>query len=388
MFGLTSGFKSPYLFKKRACDRTKPVSKEPDFSRLALDVLTGVSFEQAFLEMLSDPALQFYFRSTINPFCQLFIVNNQLKLTAQKHDMLSEGLRTVLLSQYSEHEHDFAFQDNAGKRYVFYGFPVWSEQKQLLGNVFVACFKPVSDCEQFTSAFKPFLVAVGKILEVQAVKHQQLERAIENERKEFAADLHDTVAQVLSYLNFKTSSLKNLCEAKGNHLRLKTNIQDIHQQVIYANRLTRELIGSSRVQLSCHPVSRAIQLIVDEYELLSSIVFEIDNRCQSEVDSLGSANEIIYVVRESITNLVRHSHASHARILVRKSADNMVLLRIEDNGIGIDKTAKRKDSFGLKIMQERMHKAGALLEVEPRQGGGTQVSIFLPLQQPSFSVGL
>ncbi len=90
-------------------------------------------------------------------------------------------------------------------------------------------------------------------------------QAISLERQEQAADLHDSIAQILGYLKLRASSLSGQSEklADPNILRLAT---DIEEQIGFAHRLTRELISSSRLTYSESRLSQAIQNAVEELE--------------------------------------------------------------------------------------------------------------------------
>ncbi|WP_319381291.1 ATP-binding protein [Thiomicrorhabdus sp.] len=104
------------------------------------------------------------------------------------------------------------------------------------------------------------------------------------------------------------------------------------------------------------------------------IVFELDNRAKEALEQLPYPNETLFIIREALCNLVRHSHASHARIIITRESESetkgkTLTILIEDNGSGIQPQKKRRDSFGLRIMEERARKMRARLSIEPRPAG-------------------
>ena len=82
------------------------------------------------------------------------------------------------------------------------------------------------------------------------------------------------------------------------------------------------------------------------------------------------------IVREGVTNAVRHAHASD--ITVELTAERGIRLTIADNGIGFDPATVSRGGFGLRSMRERARAAGGDLEYSSRPGAGTQIEVMLP----------
>jgi signal transduction histidine kinase len=85
------------------------------------------------------------------------------------------------------------------------------------------------------------------------------------------------------------------------------------------------------------------------------------------------------LVQESLTNVVKHAHATHVRVQIAVQEQQMGIL-IDDNGTGID--AERRDavgSHGLAIMRHRVRSCGGTLDIENAPHGGTRVTARLPL---------
>ena len=86
---------------------------------------------------------------------------------------------------------------------------------------------------------------------------------------------------------------------------------------------------------------------------------------------------VIYrVAQEALTNVVRHADASHGE-LVLESANGRLTLRVRDDGRGFD--GAPAVSGGIRGMHERAALIHADLRVDSRPGGGTQVTLHLPL---------
>jgi signal transduction histidine kinase len=80
---------------------------------------------------------------------------------------------------------------------------------------------------------------------------------------------------------------------------------------------------------------------------------------------------VAHVVRELLSNVVRHAHASRATVSV-DVADGAVTVIVADDGIGTG--AGRTPGHGLTNIRERARAVGGTARVEERDGGGTLVT--------------
>ncbi len=224
--------------------------------------------------------------------------------------------------------------------------------------------------------------ALARGLDIYLRHRMAVQDAIREERAVHAAELHDSMAQVLGYLRMRTARLQSLChnELGSDDQAIRDYADDLATQTLFAYRQMRELISTSRLRLREESLDRAIASAIEEFEQHSGIVFELDNRCPQLQLSQEQLIQVSYIARESLANIVRHSHASHARILVSQKHQRL-RMRIEDNGLGIRPAQARSDSFGLKIMQERARRIGARLSIAPLRQRGTRVELILALAQ-------
>jgi len=88
----------------------------------------------------------------------------------------------------------------------------------------------------------------------------------------------------------------------------------------------------------------------------------------------GAGPQLLRIAQEAIANARRHSRARTLWVTYRVDEDGIVL-RIVDDGRGIDDQAVREDSFGMAIMRERAEAIGGDLTVRRRDGGGTVVEL-------------
>lgn len=223
----------------------------------------------------------------------------------------------------------------------------------------------------------------------------QLQQTATRERLYQAAELHDSVAQVLGYLRMRSAQLASRCQ-KEELTALQPITDDLAHQCLFAYRQTRELISSRRQSVEGRCFANALQAVIAELEQRSAVVFELDNRCQGLVISDTEATQLLHIVREALCNSVRHAHASHARVRLfyNRNADQLTVM-VEDNGRGLPSRQAYGNSshqqgdgrggFGLQIMEERARRIAARFSIATRPAGGTQVQLTLNCNRTSAS---
>jgi signal transduction histidine kinase len=88
------------------------------------------------------------------------------------------------------------------------------------------------------------------------------------------------------------------------------------------------------------------------------------------------------VVQEGLNNVVKHSGAREAQVMLSGTGDTL-LLRIADSGRGFDEAeAAERDGLGLASMRERLRLIGGELTVTSRSGQGATIEARAPLASP------
>jgi signal transduction histidine kinase len=125
----------------------------------------------------------------------------------------------------------------------------------------------------------------------------------------------------------------------------------------------------------------ALEWLAEDFNRRHSI------RCQVVTDGDepalpdSQATAVFRIAQESLTNVARHSGASHV-MLTLSASDASFDLQIKDDGCGFHinaVSAKRRHSYGLLGMAERARLIGAELSIESSPGTGTVVSLHIPL---------
>ncbi|WP_417225427.1 sensor histidine kinase [Amphritea sp.] len=241
----------------------------------------------------------------------------------------------------------------------------------------VLCFKDhLPDSTPINRLLTPVAEALGSGLKGWCRQQSRINAAISSEKAAHAAELHDSMAQILGYMRIKASRLAQQCKNTSEPELAKIS-EDLSHQAQCAYRQTRELIACSRLSIEQGHLVDAISQAIGEFEQRCAMVFELDNRVGAQLFTEDDS-QAIFIIREALNNIVRHAHASHARVQLLRQNDGSVRIRIEDNGKGICADQARQDSFGMKIMQERAERIQANLFILPRAAGGTRIDLIIP----------
>jgi two-component system, NarL family, nitrate/nitrite sensor histidine kinase NarX len=209
--------------------------------------------------------------------------------------------------------------------------------------------------------------------------HKEIERlAILEERGRIARELHDSLAQTLSWLHLKMDMLTQSLET-GNLPQTRQDAYHVQQVVGQACFEVRESIDGLRL----HPadgLSRAITTYVDEFSRRSRLPVHlaIGEECRlSPVVEI----EALRILQEALTNAYKHSEASYVDVRLQCEGE-YVALSVRDDGRGfVDHALSDGGHFGLRIMQERAERVGGTFQLHTTPGTGVQVVVYLPVEE-------
>ena len=215
-----------------------------------------------------------------------------------------------------------------------------------------------------------------------ATRQARLNRrqVVQLERASISRELHDSLAQSLTYLKIQASRIQSIFESEqeketANKPELGLVVNDLRDNLNIAYRQLRELMTTFRLTVNGESFHQAIEDSVREFEKRIRIAFELDNRLGDDELTIDEEMQVLHIVREALSNIVRHSHAKRARVSLRHHEGNNICISIKDDGVGIDTTQKRAQHLGLIVMQERSRNLDGNFGVQELEGGGTEIQV-------------
>jgi len=213
--------------------------------------------------------------------------------------------------------------------------------------------------------------------ELQLARDEIARLAVSEERLRFARDLHDLLGHSLSLIALKSELAGRLAERSPE--KALAEIRDVEVAAREALREVREAVaGYRRPTLESELRSAG--------ELLAAA--GIEWRCGGDAGTLHPAQEaaLSWVVREGITNVIRHSRAHRCTVRLDHDA-TAIRLEISDDGRGTSGELSHQPGSGLPGLQERIEQLNGTVHAGDRVSGGFQLSVSLPLARANEAGG-
>lgn len=209
----------------------------------------------------------------------------------------------------------------------------------------------------------------------QAQKQQQQLMLME-ERATIAMELHDSLAQVLSYLRIQLALLKRAVPTEN--APAQTIIADFSRALNDAWRQLRELLAAFRLTVSKSDLPAVLNEAMELLQSQTTAKLELDCRLPTLMLDAQQQVNILQIVREAVINAIKHADATTITVSCVTDPDGQYSVYIRDNGKGIDSTDEPQGHYGLNIMRERASRLGGTLTFTRPPGGGTLVELRFP----------
>ncbi len=246
---------------------------------------------------------------------------------------------------------------------------------------------------------------------------------LHEERSILARELHDSLAQSLSYLKIQSARLdaalrtaevtgvakarrspSDAADAPGAEdgsrggsrggalvgAGPKEILSEMRAGINSAYRQLRELLTTFRLKMDGLGLSGALQETVQEFGSRGALTIELDDQLPQGLLSPNEEVHVLQIAREALSNVVRHARAERCRVGLSMEA-GQVRVEIADDGIGlptgdVEHAWSRKPAltadwahYGTAIMRERAVSLGGSVETSAAEGGGTLVRLcFIP----------
>ncbi len=207
-------------------------------------------------------------------------------------------------------------------------------------------------------------------------QESRIQEIIEQERNRLARELHDSVSQQLfaaSMLMSAINETKQQSETNREEKQLKLVEEMIHQSQLEMRAL---LLHLRPVGLKNKSLQEGIKELL--IELSQKVTMEINWKTEPFPLDKGVEDHLFRILQESISNTLRHSKAESLEVLLIKR-DDLVILRIVDDGVGFEVNEMKAGSYGMQNMHERALEIGGTLKVISVKNKGTRLEVKVPL---------
>ena len=210
---------------------------------------------------------------------------------------------------------------------------------------------------------------VGAALAAAERRDEHRRLGVLEERAAIARELHDSLAQSLSYTKIQIARLSANIEREGHSPQSLAVLMELREGVNSAYRELRELLTTFRLGLGEEGFAGALRDTVAEFERRSGVRTTLVNDLLKVELSANEQVHVLQVVREALTNIEHHAHARHAWVSLTRGEGQVIAVAIEDDGVGIRSEQSPRGHFGLSIMRDRAQSVSGELNIERREPG-------------------
>lgn len=198
----------------------------------------------------------------------------------------------------------------------------------------------------------------------------------EKERSRIARELHDDIGQRLALLQIQLTGLQ---AASGASLR--SRMTRLCDELSETSKVTSELSHTLHPSFVDHVgLETALKTLCHELSHGKSFHVHI---CKADFQSriTPDASLCLYrIAQEALHNIDRHSRAQNV-VVELNTAEDRLILRVCDDGIGFTPGEARFTGLGLTSMRERLRLVGGAVDISSAPGKGTRIEASVPLSE-------
>jgi signal transduction histidine kinase len=273
----------------------------------------------------------------------------------------------------------FGFPANHPPMTSFLGVPV-AIKGVSLGRLYLTNKLDSDEFSQGDQALVETFALHAAIAMENARLHEQLQRlAVVDERERISRDLHDGIIQNLYGVGLSLEDVPEIMaddQAEAG-ARVERAIEAIHLAI---QDIRNFIFGLRPELLEGASLIAGLAALVDEYRHNTMIDVELNVPQPVGEPPAQVTGQLLAIVSESLSNVVRHSRASRATVgLTMAEAGPGYELRIDDNGVGFDPARVGKPGHqGLANIRDRASQIGATITIDSQPGAGSQVVVRVP----------
>lgn len=204
------------------------------------------------------------------------------------------------------------------------------------------------------------------------------------ERERIARDLHDLIGHTFSVITLKADLANRLLNKVENNVAYKEPNKDLekaHTEIKQLEDISRNALSQVREVVSGYRSSDLLSELANAKYVFASVdidfSYELLDVEEQELElDLASNKELAIVLRELVTNIIKHAKATQVHVTICGKSNGLEL-NVQDNGVGFeDQTGS---GFGLKGIEERIQKIKGQVNIV---SGGINVGTLTQISVP------
>jgi len=211
-------------------------------------------------------------------------------------------------------------------------------------------------------------------IDLEQKRHAASRVGIMEERAVIARELHDSLAQSLSYLKLQISLLNKQLQHGLAAEEINLTINEISNGTNTAYKQLREVLTTFRLKLDHDSIEDSIQQSIDEFAVKCAHPISLQYQLKQKALRPNQEIHLLQIIREALSNIQKHAHATQASIHIIE-LNGLIELEICDDGRGLPNILSKEGHFGLNIMKERAKSLNADLKLSANEPQGTKIRL-------------
>jgi signal transduction histidine kinase len=303
--------------------------------------------------------------------------------------VLEEGQR-LRMPDLMRDSRSVGFPANHPPMHSLLAVPVVSGGR-VLGNLYVAEKQAAAEfSDDDEEALVRYATQAALAIENARLHRRVGDLAISEERERIAREMHDSLAQVLGYVNTKAQAVQELLK-RGQTERASDQVGQLGEAARAAYADVREGILALRTSLGPDrgfpdALAEYLELWHEQSAIEAALIVHPSG---ATLDRLPPAAELqlLRIVQEALSNVRKHAGATRAEVAITVEPDFVETI-VADDGAGFDSArarigGDRVPRFGLSTMRERVEGVGGTFDIVSAPGAGTRIIVRIPTRPAS-----
>ncbi|MDX1691255.1 MAG: GAF domain-containing sensor histidine kinase [Acidimicrobiia bacterium] len=283
--------------------------------------------------------------------------------------------KTIRIDDIADHPDSAGFPDGHPEMTTFLGVPV-TVGDRVFGNLYLT-EKDGGFTEDDEILVEFLAVTAGSAINTLRMQERLRRALVVEDRERIARDLHDSIIQDLFAvgLGLQTSMARITEEPDAVRARLDDAVEKIDETIASLRRYIFDLSPPVWARPS---LPRQLADLVGRLSAPYEVPIHLDVACDEGLVPPDLAEDLLQIVKEALSNALRHAGASEVTVRVG-CGQTQVVVSVADDGAGFDPEAASGTGLGLTNMADRVHALGGSFRVETPAAGGTTVRASFPL---------
>ncbi|MGF1749287.1 MULTISPECIES: nitrate/nitrite two-component system sensor histidine kinase NarQ [Vibrio] len=221
-----------------------------------------------------------------------------------------------------------------------------------------------------------FVLILARAVYYNKAQRQSEHIILMEERATIARELHDSLAQSLSYLKIQVTLLNRSLSKEMTDLQRSRSLvvlNDIRAGLDSAYTQLRELLTTFRLSIKEGTFGEAISEMLHQLDERTEAEINLDNQLSSLELGANEQVHLLQLIREAVLNAIKHAYATTITVSCIEEDNGFVTVKITDDGVGFDQNTEKLNHYGMSIMQERAARLNAQLKVNAELNVGCEV---------------